>query len=148
MKKRILAKAINLATNAHKGQYDLGGQPYILHPLAVMHMLGTDDEELQAIAVMHDVIEDTQVTAHRLKYDFGFSDRVIDGVVALSKVDGQEYEDYLEQVLKNEDAIRVKMADLKHNSQLDRLRGIKDKDIARMGKYMKAYTRLKQALEK
>lgn len=92
MKKgEMLGKAIVIATNAHAGQYDKGGKPYILHPLTVLHKLKTDDEELQCIGVMHDLFEDTNTTVDDLRAE-GFSERVINGVLALTKMPGQSYD--------------------------------------------------------
>lgn len=93
MKKgEMLSKAILIATNAHHGQFDRGGNPYILHPLKVLHYLNSNDEELMCIAVLHDVIEDSDVTYKDL-VNAGMSVRVIAGVKALTKVPGQTYEE-------------------------------------------------------
>jgi (p)ppGpp synthase/HD superfamily hydrolase len=89
----MLAKMIHIATNAHDGQFDKGGVPYILHPLKVMHYLKTDDEELQCIALGHDVIEDTDVTYADLR-DAGISERVIAGIAALTKLPGETLAEY------------------------------------------------------
>lgn len=141
----MLAKMLVLATNAHSGQFDRGGSPYILHPLKVMHYLKTDDEELQCIALGHDVIEDTSTTYQDLR-DAGMSDRVIEGIRALTKVPGQTYEEYKEGVFANEDAMRVKVCDLRHNTDIRRLKGVTEKDIERMVKYQKFYIELMQRL--
>lgn len=141
----MLAKMLVLATNAHSGQFDRGGSPYILHPLKVMHYLKTDDEELQCIALGHDVIEDTSTTYQDLR-DAGMSDRVIEGIRALTKVPGQTYEEYKEGVFANEDAMRVKVCDLRHNTDIRRLKGVTEKDIERMAKYQKFYIELVQRL--
>lgn len=146
-KGRMLDKMLVLVTNAHAGQFDKGGNPYILHPLKVMHYLKTDDEELMCIALGHDVVEDTNVTYKDLR-DTGISERVIDGIKALTKVPGQTYDEYKEMVFSNEDAMRVKMADLRHNTDIRRLKGVTEKDIARMVKYQVFYTEIKSRLEK
>jgi len=139
MKKgEMLGKVLVLATNAHNGQFDRGGTPYILHPLKVMHYLETTDEELQCIALLHDVIEDTKTTWNDLK-EIGCTQRIIDAVKALTKMPGQSYEEYKEAVFNNEDAMRVKLADLRHNTDIRRLKGISEKDIARMAKYNQFY---------
>jgi (p)ppGpp synthase/HD superfamily hydrolase len=142
MKKgELLGKVIVLATNAHAGQFDLGGNPYILHPLKVMHYLKTNDEELQCMAILHDVIEDTDVTLDDLR-DIGCTERVIAGVDALTKREDRSYDDYKEQVFKNRDAMLVKMADLRHNSDIRRLKGASQKDIERMSRYNRFYLEL------
>jgi (p)ppGpp synthase/HD superfamily hydrolase len=135
MKKgELLGKVLVLATNAHAGQFDKGGKPYILHPLAVMALLNSDDEELQCIALLHDVIEDTKTTWAQLK-EIGCTDRIIDAVDALTKMPGQSYDEYKEEVFSNKDAMVVKMADLRHNTDIRRLKGVSQKDIDRLAKY-------------
>ena len=135
MKKgELLGKVLVLATNAHAGQFDKGGKPYILHPLAVMALLNSDDEELQCIALLHDVIEDTKTTWIQLR-EIGCTDRVIDAVDALTKMPGQSYDEYKEEVFSNKDAMVVKMADLRHNTDIRRLKGVSQKDIDRLAKY-------------
>jgi (p)ppGpp synthase/HD superfamily hydrolase len=146
MKKgEMLDKMLVIATNAHAGQFDRGGNPYILHPLRVMSYLNTDDEELMCTALGHDVIEDTKVTYRDLR-DAGISERVIAGIRALTKLPGQTYDEYKEGVFANIDAMRVKMADLRHNTDIRRLKGISEKDIERMVKYQKFYLELQARL--
>lgn len=146
MKKgELLGKVLVLATNAHAGQFDRGGNPYILHPMKVMHYLKTTDEELQCIALLHDVIEDTSTTWGDLM-DIGCTDRIIHAVAALTKMPGQSYGEYKETVMANEDAMRVKMADLRHNTDIRRLKGVTEKDIERMAKYNRFYLELQAAL--
>ena len=147
MKKgEMLGKMLVIATNAHAGQFDKGGNPYILHPLKVMHYLKTTDEELMCMALGHDVIEDTDVTYKDLR-DSGISERVISGIKSLTKVPGQTYEEYKAGVFANEDAMRVKMADLRHNTDIRRLKGVSEKDIARMAKYHQFFMEIKARLE-
>ena len=141
----MLDKMILLATNAHHGQFDRGGNPYILHPLAVMQILQTVDEELQCIAIGHDVIEDSAITFQDLR-DLGFTDRIIDAISALTKQNGQTYEEYKDKVFSNRDAMLVKMADLQHNSDIRRLKGVREKDIARMVKYQVFYMEIREKL--
>lgn len=147
MKKgEMLAKMLVLVTNAHDGQYDKGGAPYILHPLKVMHYIKSDDEELMCIALGHDVIEDTKVTYRELA-DAGISIRVMDGIKALTKLPGQTLDEYKEGVFANKDAMRVKMADLRHNSDIRRLKGVTEKDLARISKYHQFYLEIQSRLE-
>lgn len=142
MKKgEMLSAAITLATNAHAGQFDKGGSPYILHPLTVMHKLKTTDEELQCIAILHDVVEDTNTSWEDLA-NAGMSMRVIDGVIALTKQRGQTYEGYKSAVFGNVDAMVVKAEDLRTNSDLRRLKGVTEKDVARTAKYMVFYSEI------
>jgi len=144
-KGEMLDKMLVLCTNAHAGQFDKGGNPYILHPLRVMSFLKEADEELQCIALGHDVIEDTSVTYADLRA-LGISERVIAGIRALTKQPGQTYEEYKEGVFANEDAMKVKRCDLRHNSDIRRLKGVTEKDVARIAKYMKFYSEINERL--
>lgn len=141
----LLSKAIHLATNAHHGQFDKGGNPYILHVLTVMNLLENPDEELQTIALLHDVIEDTATTFEDLRTQ-GFSERVITAVALLTKMPGQTYDEYKEGVFSNTDAMRVKAADLTHNSDIRRLKGISERDIQRMARYHQFFLEIQSRL--
>lgn len=145
-KGEMLDKMLVIATNAHHGQFDKGGNPYILHPLKVMHYLKSDDEELMCMALGHDVIEDTDVTYKDLR-DAGMSERVIKGITALTKQRGQTYEEYKEVIFGNPDAMRVKMADLRHNTDIRRLKGVTEKDLARVAKYHTFYLEIRARLD-
>lgn len=145
-KGEMLAKMLVIATNAHDGQFDRGGQPYILHPLKVMHYLKSNDEELQCIALGHDVIEDTKVTYKDLR-DAGISERVITAIKALTKVPGQTLDEYKQAVFGNPDAMLVKMADLRHNSDIRRLKGVTEKDLIRVEKYHRFYLEIQQKIQ-
>lgn len=147
MKKgEMLGRMLVLVTNAHAGQYDRGGQPYILHPLKVMHYLKSNDEELQCIALGHDVIEDTDVTYKDLR-DNGISERVIAGIKALTKVPGETLDEYKVRVFANRDAMLVKKSDLRHNTDIRRLKGVTEKDIARMARYHQFYVEISARLD-
>lgn len=145
MKGKQLSRMLVLATQRHEGQFDKGGASYVLHCLKVMHYVRTEDEELQCIALGHDLIEDTFASVNDgmvfLRYH-GFSERVISGIVALTKVMGEPYEEYKSRVKANRDAVLVKMADLRHNSDIRRLKGATPKDFARMAKYHEFYLEL------
>lgn len=145
MKGEMLSKMISLATERHAGQFDKGGRPYILHPLTVMHRLRTDDEELQCIAVGHDLLEDTKTTSSELR-ELGFSERVIGAILDLTKFNHQTYEAYRAHIKTNPDAICVKIEDLRHNSDIRRLKGVTEKDVARMVRYHEFYLELKAAI--
>jgi GTP diphosphokinase / guanosine-3',5'-bis(diphosphate) 3'-diphosphatase len=147
MKKgELLGKVLVLATNAHAGQFDRGGKPYILHPLKVMHYLKTDDEELQCVALLHDVIEDTNTTWQDLR-DIGCTERVLEAVSALTKMPGQSYDEYKEGVFASVDAMRVKTCDLRHNTDIRRLKGVTQKDIDRIAKYNRFYLEIQAKLQ-
>lgn len=142
MKKADLGLAIKIASNAHYGQYDKGGNPYILHPLKVMNYCKSVDVEVKMIAILHDVVEDTNITLEDL-IARGFSERVIAGVDAMTKREGECFEDYVKRLLDNNDAIIVKMGDLRDNTDVRRLRGLSQKDFKRMEKYQCLYEQLK-----
>jgi guanosine-3',5'-bis(diphosphate) 3'-pyrophosphohydrolase len=144
-KGQLLGKMLVIATNAHAGQFDRGGRPYILHPLKVMHYLKSDDEELQCMALGHDLIEDTDVTYVQLR-EAGMTERIIAGISALTKQPGQTYDEYKQRVFANKDAMLVKMADLRHNTDIRRLKGVSDKDIERIAKYQRFYLELMNKL--
>lgn len=137
----VLAKAIAFASLKHVNQKDKGGNAYILHSLRMMMRLRTSDEELMAIAVLHDVIEDCDVSFDDLK-ELGMTERVISGVQALTRQNGETYEQFIDRVTLNKDAMLVKREDLKDNSDLTRLKGVTEKDIARMQKYMIAFKKI------
>ncbi len=132
-------------TNAHAGQYDKGGQPYILHPLKVMHYLKTDDEELHCIALGHDVVEDTATTFKDLR-DIGMTERIIEGIRALTKMPGETLDEYKTKVFASRDAMLVKLCDLRHNSDIRRLKGVSEKDFNRMVKYHQFFLELQDKL--
>jgi (p)ppGpp synthase/HD superfamily hydrolase len=147
MKKgELLGKMLVIATNAHSGQYDRGGNPYILHPLKVMHYLKSEDEELQCIALGHDVIEDTDVSYQQLVAE-GFTERIIQGIRTLTKLPGETYDEYKVRVMENVDAMKVKLADLRHNSDIRRLKGVTEKDLARIEKYHRFYLEIASKLQ-
>jgi (p)ppGpp synthase/HD superfamily hydrolase len=144
-KGEMLCRMISLATARHAGQFDKGGRPYILHPLTVMQRLRTDDEELQCIAVGHDLVEDTATTSAELR-ELGFSERIVVGIRDLTKFESQSQAEYRRVVKGNVDAIRVKIEDLRHNSDIRRLKGVTEKDVARMVRYHEFYLELQAAL--
>lgn len=148
MKKgELLGKMIVLATNAHAGQFDKAGEPYILHVLEVLHGVRLQDEEIQCIAVGHDLFEDTKTTVEDL-VEIGSTERIVAGILALTKQNGESYNSYRAKVLANTDAMIVKQSDLRHNSDITRLKGITEKDISRMAKYMAFYTEIEAELNK
>lgn len=137
-----LALAIKLAAEHHLHQTDKGGNPYILHPIKVMRYTRSDDYQIMAMAILHDTLEDTPLTAEDLVC-YGFSQRVISAVVALTKVPGQSPKEYLRGILENWDACRVKNADLRHNTDIRRLKGLGEKDFTRLRKYHTMHVKIK-----
>jgi (p)ppGpp synthase/HD superfamily hydrolase len=116
----ILDEAIKIAVTAHAGQVDTLGEPYILHPLAVMLDPELRTEQERTAAVCHDLLEDTAVTAEDLRAA-GIGERVVEAVEALSRAEDEDYGDYVRRAAANEIAVKVKRADLRHNSRPDRV---------------------------
>jgi len=139
---KLLSLAISIASVAHEKQLDKGGNAYILHPMRILMRLRTADAELMQIAILHDVVEDTTWTLGALSV-YGFSPRVLEALDLLTHKPGVSYEDYIADIGTNNDALKVKMEDLRDNSDITRLKGVTAKDVARVEKYHKAYTYLK-----
>ncbi len=143
-----LDNAIALAAKYFEGEYDKSGQPYILHCIQVMENVRKwGDVELEIAAVLHDIIEDTEVTAFDL-LAMGYSQRVVNIVTLVSFEKGCDYDARILEICNNQDAIKVKMADLEHNSMILRMKGISRKDLDRTEKYHRAYFILAAHLEK
>ncbi|AWX55388.1 HD domain-containing protein [Brevibacillus brevis] len=134
-----LDKAILIAVNAHKGQTDKGGYTYILHPLRVM--LSMDTESSRIVAVLHDVVEDTDVTLTDLRQQ-GFSEQIITAIDCLTRRSGESYMQFIERVKQNDLARAVKIADINDNKDLSRIPSPTKEDIERLKKYNEALNRL------
>lgn len=137
-----LELAIALAVHAHQGQRypSTGAEPYILHSLRVM--LGVSGVRAQAVAVLHDVLEDTVVTAEELR-EADLSCEVVDAVTALTRRSGQTYEQYVEQVAGNAIARAVKLADLADNLANNRRLTRRPDVVERIERYERAIRRLR-----
>ena len=135
MKQSQSEKAYEIDKKAHLGQIDKAGEDYIKHPEKVASFVNSDEEK--AVAYLHDVIEDTELTLEDLR-EYGFSEEVLEAVDVITKKKGQDYQTYLNSVKENKLARVVKLADLRHNSDLTRLINITEKDIERKEKYQKA----------
>jgi (p)ppGpp synthase/HD superfamily hydrolase len=144
-KDTLLSYAIALAASEFRDRHDKSDQPYILHCLHVMYKMPADDAELRIIAVLHDLIEDTDITIEDLS-ELGYSGRVCTALALLTHDPKMPYDDYIKLIATNEDAIRVKLADLDHNSRVTRLKGLTEKDHKRLEKYCKAFVYLSRAL--
>ena len=136
----LLEKAISIAVEAHRGQQDKTGAPYILHPLSVMARV--DGETEKVVAVLHDVVEDTAWTLEKLKGE-GFPDDVLTALDGVTKREGESYEDFVKRSGTNPVARRVKLADLEDNMDLRRLKTVEQKDIDRLARYLSAWRYLK-----
>jgi (p)ppGpp synthase/HD superfamily hydrolase len=135
----LLEQAIALAVQAHLGQTDKAGQPYILHPLRLMLSLRSEDEQI--VAVLHDVVEDTDLTLDALR-QHGFPEHVVAAIGLLSKQPGDTYEAFIDRLSGNLLAVRVKLADLADNMNLSRLAHVGDKELARLQRYHAAWLKL------
>lgn len=127
-----LEDAILLAVQAHRGQIDKAGQPYILHVLRVMFRLESEKERM--VGVLHDVVEDTKYTLDDLR-QMGYPKEVLAALDSLTKKSDESYEAFIERTKGNPIASRVKVADLEDNLDLTRLREITEKDVERLKKY-------------
>ena len=135
MKTKTLDDAIVLATDLHREQVDKVGEPYILHPIRVMLSMSTPHERM--VAVLHDVVEDCDITSEEL-HVMGFPFVVVNAVDAMSKRKGESYEEYMDRVCENDLAMTVKRADISDNSSPIRLYKLPPEDRIRL---RKKYTR-------
>ena len=113
----LTIEAMNLAYNAHHGQFDKGGVPYIFHPIHLAEQM--DDEISTCVALLHDTVEDTDVTLEQLAGEF--PREVVDAVRLLTHPEGVEYFDYVRAIRQNSIAVKVKLADLAHNGDPKRI---------------------------
>ena len=141
----MLEKAIIIATTAHLGQVDKAGDPYILHPIRVM-LLGKMGNE-KICGILHDVVEDTNITLEYLKEE-GFSDEILLALDALTKRHNEPYDEFIDRVLKNEIACKVKLSDLSDNMDLTRIKNPSNKDYERLEKYCKATNKILEEVAK
>ena len=130
-----IKKAMAIAYNAHHGQNDKNGQPYIFHPFYLAMQLESEKEIVTAL--LHDVCEDTDITFEDLEKE-GFDADIIEALHLLCRKDDEDYMEYVKRLRENALAKSVKFQDLKHNSMLERLDTITEKDIARAEKYKEA----------
>ncbi|MEN3005924.1 MAG: HD domain-containing protein [Dehalobacterium formicoaceticum] len=140
----MLDKAIRIAAKAHEGQMDKAGQPYILHPLRVMFM--RRDETERICAVLHDVIEDSDITIEYLRKE-GFSEEVLSALNSLTKRENENYDDFIGRVIENKTACKVKLADLSDNMDLSRISNPIQEDYQRVEKYRKAAERIFEIMD-
>jgi (p)ppGpp synthase/HD superfamily hydrolase len=135
-----LEDAILLAAQAHQGQRDRNGQPYVLHVLRVMLRVETDEQ--RTAAVLHDLVEDTPHSLEELRA-LGFDEHVVHAVDCLTHRDGEPYEAYVQRAASDPIARVVKVADLEDNMDLRRLDEITERDLARFQRYLAAWRWLK-----
>jgi guanosine-3',5'-bis(diphosphate) 3'-pyrophosphohydrolase len=138
-----LEQAIEVALKAHAGQVDKAGQPYILHPLRVMMTVESPSlASARVVAMLHDVVEDSEWTVEGLANAFGLTPDEQAALRLLTHDDGVEYADYVEKVAANPLARAVKVADLRDNLDVTRLPEVTEKDAKRIAKYVASLRRL------
>ena len=136
-----LEKSLEIALKAYQGQKDKAGKTYILHPLRIMAKMQTEEE--MATALLHDVIEDSDYSAEEL-LALGIPNNVVIAVQLLTKQAGDNYQEFIERILANPLAAKIKKADIEDNINILRLESITEKDLQRVAKYHKAWKRLNE----
>ena len=131
----LTKKAMKLCFAAHKDQFDKSGIPYVFHPIHLAEQMST--EETTVVALLHDVIEDTDYTIENLT-DMGFKKEITDAIGLMTHAAGVDYFEYVAAIKNNPIARAVKLADLNHNSNLSRLDVVDEKALKRREKYLKA----------
>ena len=134
-------KALKLCFEAHKEQVDKSGIPYVFHPFHLAEQMQT--EETTVVALLHDLVEDTDYTIEDLT-SMGFEKNITDAIALMTHADDVPYMDYVREIKNNPIAKAVKLADLKHNSDLTRLDVIDEKALSRREKYLKAIALLEE----
>ena len=138
----LINKAIETAAKAHDGQADKAGQPYIYHPLRVM-LYAEGAENVKCAAALHDVMEDSDITEKDLR-EMGFSEDIITALRLLTRREGQDYFEYVKNLKSNPIAKAVKLADLKDNMDMSRIKEPTERDLMRLEKYKKARALLEE----
>lgn len=131
---KLTRKAMIIAYNAHQNQFDKANIPYIYHPIHIAEQMDTELECI--VALLHDVVEDTDITFNDLEKEF--PKEVIDLLKILTHDKKIDYIEYIKKVKTNPIATKIKIADLKHNSDITRLENITTTDLKRIEKYKKA----------
>lgn len=137
---KLTQQAMRLAYAFHDGQKDKAGVPYIFHVAHVAEQM--DDEQSTCVALLHDTLEDTDVTEENLRRLF--PDVIVDAVVAMTHLKHEPYEQYVERVHRNPLATKVKIADLQHNLDASRLAGSGVDMSRKRGKYLNALRMLSE----
>lgn len=140
-----LSRAISIVAQEFEGKYDKGGEPYILHCLRVMNTVRQQGAsvEVQCAAVMHDLLEDIEGWSRTRLLEEGFAENTVRIIGLLTKDKDDLYMDYIKSISYSAGATMIKLADLKDNSDITRLKGVRKKDFDRIEKYHIAYTYLK-----
>ena len=133
---RLLDKAATICVLEHAGQRDKTGAAYFQHPMRVAMKCGTNDEKI--VALLHDTIEDTDVTAEYLINE-GFPQYIVDGILSVTKREGESYEDFVARAKENSLGRVVKLHDLEDNLNIFRLLELDTEMASRFNKYLRAY---------
>lgn len=128
--------ALKIAIKAHEGQKDKSGREYIMHPIRVAERCVSAKAKI--VALLHDTIEDTEVTPDFLRSQ-GFPEEIMEGILSVTKQEGETYEDFVCRAAKNPLGKDVKQADLEDNMDIRRLKEISDEDAERLRKYLSAW---------
>jgi len=140
MEKDLKTLALQIARKAHAGQVDKAGKDYIGHPIRVASRCQSEDARI--VALLHDTIEDTDVTPDYLLGE-GFPQRIVDGVLAVTRQTGETYDEFIDRAAKNRIGREVKIADLLDNMDITRLDyPLSEKDFERLNRYLKSYKKL------
>ena len=131
----LTKKALKLCFDTHKDQVDKSGMPYVFHPFHLAEQM--DDEISTVCALLHDVVEDSETTLDDLS-KLGFPKEVIEVLSLLTHADDIPYMDYVREIKKNPIATKVKIADLKHNSDSTRVEYADERMLERWEKYAEA----------
>jgi len=141
---KLIEKSLSIALRAYAGKTDKAGREYILHPLRLMAKMKTDLE--MSAALLHDVIEDSDITAEQLLAE-GIPAEVVEAVQYLSKNENEDYQDFVARAKKNAIAAKVKAADIEDNIDVLRLSSLDENDLARIKKYHAAWRLLQEDFE-
>lgn len=132
----IYFHALKICKEAHKGQKDKAGEDYSHHPFRVAEKCQSISAKV--VALLHDTIEDTEVTVETLQKE-GFSQEIINGILSVTKREGESYEEFVRRAAENPLGREVKKADLEDNMDIRRLKEITDDDVVRLRKYLRAW---------
>jgi (p)ppGpp synthase/HD superfamily hydrolase len=138
----LIEKSLTIALQAHAGQVDKANQPYILHLIRVMTRMSNEVE--MSAALLHDIVEDTSLTFDQL-LEKGIPEEVIEILRHLTKSQTETYDEFIERVMKNKVAVKIKIEDIKDNMNINRLPNLSEADLNRIKKYHRGLKKLMHA---
>ena len=145
--KDLLYKTLEIVLKLFNGKVDKSGIPYVVHLMKVYE--GVSDYNEKIVALMHDIVEDTDVTLNELK-EFGYNDELLEMLSYLTKNKGEYYPDYIERLISSNNihVLNIKLSDLRHNMDIGRIKNPTMNDYERINKrYMPAYNKIQSKLE-